>query len=53
MYLLVLHSFRDVHEGDFLLAHPCEPKMYSVWMRRAHNDVVKDGNYEHYRMVHV
>ncbi len=44
---------RDLHEGGFVLACPCEPKVYLIWMGRAHNDVVKDGNDEHYRMVHV
>jgi len=38
---------------DFFLACPSKPKMYPVCMGRAHNDVVKDANDEHYRMVHV
>ncbi len=45
--------FRDLHEGDFLLAHPSEFEMYLVRMGRAHSDVVKDVNDEHYQMVHV
>jgi hypothetical protein len=45
--------FRDLHEGDFLLARPTGPKMYLVWMGRTHSDVVKDVNGEHYQMVHV
>jgi hypothetical protein len=45
--------FRDLHEGDFILAHPCEPKMYPIWMGRMHSDVVKDGNDEHYWMMDV
>jgi hypothetical protein len=44
---------KDLHEGDFLLAHPSKPKVYLVWMGRVHNDVVKDVNDEHYQMVHV
>jgi len=40
--------FRDLHEGDFVLTRPCEPKVYPIWMGRPHNDVVKDGNDEHY-----
>jgi len=27
--------------------------MYPLWMRKMHNDVVKDENNGHYRMVHV
>jgi len=38
---------------DFFLAHPSKSKMYLVCMGRAHSDVVKDVNDEHYRMVHV
>jgi hypothetical protein len=45
--------FRDLHEGDFILTHPCEPKMYPIWMGRTHSDVMKDGNNEHYLMMHV
>ncbi len=45
--------FRDLHEGDFLLAHPCELVVYLVWMGKAHSDVVKDGNDQHYQMVHI
>jgi hypothetical protein len=45
--------FRDLHERDFLLARLSKPKIYPVWMGRAHNDVVKDANDEHYQMVHV
>jgi len=26
--------FKDLHEGDFLLAHPSEPEMYLLWMGR-------------------
>ncbi len=40
--------FRDLHEGGLLLARPCELEMYLVWMGKAHSDVVKDGNDEHY-----
>jgi hypothetical protein len=32
---------------DFL-ACPCELEVYPIWMGRAHSDVVKDGNDEHY-----
>ncbi len=45
--------FRNLHEFFFILAHPFDPKVYLVWMGRAHNDVLKDGNDNHYRMVHV
>jgi hypothetical protein len=45
--------FRNLHEGDFLLACPSKLEMYPVWMGRVHTDVVKDVNDEHYRMVHV
>jgi len=42
-----------LHEGNFFLACPSGPKMYLIWMWRAHSDLVKDVNDEHYRMVHV
>ncbi len=45
--------FRYLHERDFILAHPCEPEMYPVWMGRTHSDEVEDGNDEHYLMMHV
>jgi len=45
--------FRNLHEKDFILARPFDPKVYLVWMGRAHNDFFKDGNDNHYRMVHV
>jgi hypothetical protein len=45
--------FRNLHEGDFLLAHSFELEMYLVWMGKAHSDVCKDANDEHYQMVHV
>jgi hypothetical protein len=32
---------------DFL-ACPCELEVYPIWMGKTHNDVVKDGNDEHY-----
>jgi hypothetical protein len=37
----------------FLLTRPFGPKMYLVWMGKAHSDVVKDVNDEHYQLVHV
>jgi len=45
--------FRNLHEGDFLLAHSFELEMYLVWMGKVHSDVCKDANDEHYQMVHV
>ncbi len=47
------NPFKDLHEGDFLLACPCELEVYLVWMGKTHSDVVKDGNDEHYQMMHV
>ncbi len=47
------NPFNDLHERDFLLACPSKPKVHLVWMGRAHSDVVKDANDEHYRIVHV
>ncbi len=48
-----LHFVRDLHEGDFFLASPCELEMYLVWMGKVHSDAIKYGNDEHYWMVHV
>ncbi len=45
--------FKNLHEKDFFLARPFDPKVYLVWMGRAHNDVLKDGNDNHYRMALV
>jgi hypothetical protein len=39
---------KDLHEQDFILTCPFEIEVYLVWMGRAHNDVVKDVNDEHY-----
>jgi hypothetical protein len=50
---ITYNPFKDLHEGDFLLAHPFEPEMYPLWMERMHSDVIKDANDEHYQMVHV
>jgi hypothetical protein len=36
--------FRDLHEGDFLLAHSFELEMYPIWMGRTHSHVCKDAN---------
>jgi len=38
---------------DCFLTHPSKLKMYPVCMGKAHSDVVKDVNDEHYQMVHV
>jgi hypothetical protein len=46
-------SFKDLHEKDFILAHPSKTEVYPILMGRTHNGVVKDVNNEHYRMVHV
>jgi hypothetical protein len=48
------NPYEDLNEGDFIFAHPFDPTtVYLVWMGRMYNDVVKDGNDEHYKMVHV
>ncbi len=46
-------SFKDLHENDFILAHPFETEVYLILTGIAHNDLVKAVNDEHYWMVHV
>jgi hypothetical protein len=46
-------SFRDLHKRDVILAHPFDLEVYPIWVGKMHSEVVKDGNDEHYRMVHV
>jgi hypothetical protein len=45
--------YEDLNEGDFIFNHSFDPIGYLVWMGRMYNDVVKDGNDKHYKMVHV
>jgi len=45
--------FRDLLQGDFIFARPYELEVYPIWMGRTHIKVVKDGNDEHYPMVHI
>jgi hypothetical protein len=45
--------FRALYKRDYFLAHPYDCEVYLVWMGISHGDVVKDGNDEHCRMVHV
>jgi hypothetical protein len=45
--------FRDLHNGDIILAWPLDLEVYLVWLGRTNNDVVKDEGNKHYKMVHV
>jgi hypothetical protein len=40
--------YEDMNEGDFIFARPFDPTVYLVWMGRAYNNVVKDGNDKRY-----
>jgi hypothetical protein len=44
----VILKRRNFSLHNFFLACPCELEVYPIWMGRAHNDVVKDVNDEHY-----
>ncbi len=53
IWVQLTFPFSFLHERDFILARSFDLKVHLVWMGRTHNDVVKDGNDKHYRMVHV
>jgi hypothetical protein len=45
--------FKNLHNGDFVLARPLDLEVYLVLLGRTNSDVVKGEGNEHYRMVHV
>ncbi len=44
-------SCKDLQRGNFIFACPSNFEMYFIWMGKVHNNVVKDGNDEHYNFI--
>ncbi len=42
---------RDLHKRNFIFACPSDLEVYFIWMGKVHNNVVKDGNDEHYNFI--
>jgi hypothetical protein len=45
--------FRNLHNGDFVIAWPSDLEVYPIWLGWMNSDVVKDEGNKHYKMVHV
>ncbi len=42
---------KNLHRGNFIFACPSDLEVYFIWMGKAHNNVVKDGNDKHYNFI--